>query len=96
MIHELTKEPQKIVDYAIAFGSKNAVEHFSVTYGSVCYLFKKGLCIKELREDARRFVEVRLPSLATTESKTNDGISFVIETEKIRMSVSDFRKTFGL
>ena len=41
MIHELTKEQQEIVDYAIAFGSKNAVEHFSVTYGSVCYLFKK-------------------------------------------------------
>lgn len=99
MIHELTEEQQEIVDYAKAFGGKSAAEHFSVTYGSVCYLLDKYMRIKGSRtsEDTGRFVEVRLPGPITAEAKTDDSsISFMIGTTTIRMSVSDFRKAFGL
>lgn len=96
MIHELTEKQQEIVDYAKAFGSKSAAEHFSVTYGCVCYLLNKDMRIKGAREDSGRFVEVRLPGPMTTEPVADDGVSFMIGTTKIRMSVSDFRKAFGL
>lgn len=96
MIHELTEEQQEIVDYAKAFGSKSAAEHFSATYSKVRYLVDKDKRIKESKEATGRFVEVRLPNPMAAEPMTEDDISFMIGTTMIRMSVSDFRKAFGL
>lgn len=96
MIHQLTEEQQEIVDYAMTFGSRNAAEHFSVPYGRVTYLVDKDKRIKGSQQAAGRFVEIRLPDQTATEPATDDSVSFVMGEATIRMSVSDFRKAFGI